>query len=207
MTDGGLYDHAKRAVDLVAASAVYVLTLPLQGVIALLIRKKLGSPVLFHQKRPGLDGKVFKLMKFRTMRDALTSEGPESDGDRLTPFGQRLRSLSLDELPTLLNVIRGDMSLVGPRPLLVEYVDRYTLEQARRHEVRPGITGLAQVSGRNALSWDEKFRLDVEYVDSRGFGLNLRILAKTIAPVIGRQGINENGEPTMTEFKGNDHDS
>ena len=201
MTDGRLYDHAKRAIDLVAASALYVLTLPLQAVIAILIRKKLGPPVLFRQKRPGLDGKVFELMKFRTMRDALTGEGPGSDGDRLTPFGQRLRSLSLDELPTLLNVIRGDMSLVGPRPLLVEYLGRYTLEQARRHEVRPGITGLAQVSGRNALSWDEKFRLDVEYVDSRGLRLDLRILAKTITPVVGRQGINENGEPTMSEFK------
>ena len=201
MTDGRLYDHAKRAIDLVAASALYVLTLPLQAVIAILIRKKLGSPVLFRQKRPGLDGKVFELTKFRTMRDARKSEGPESDGDRLIPFGQRLRSLSLDELPTLLNVIRGDMSLVGPRPLLVEYLGRYTPEQARRHEVRPGITGLAQVSGRNALSWDEKFRLDVEYVDSRGLRLDFRILAKTVAPVIGRQGINENGQPTMSEFK------
>ena len=207
MTDKRLYDHAKRAIDLVAASTVYMLTLPIQAAIALLIRKKLGSPVLFRQKRPGLDGKVFELVKFRTMRDALTSEGPESDGDRLTPFGKRLRSLSLDELPTLLNVIRGDMSLVGPRPLLVEYLGRYTPEQARRHEVRPGITGLAQVSGRNALSWDEKFRLDVEYVDSRGLRLDFRILTKTIAPVIGRQGINENCEPTMSEFKGDDRDS
>ena len=207
MTDGGLYDHAKRAIDLVAASALYVLTLPLQAVIAILIRKKLGPPVLFRQKRPGLDGKVFELMKFRTMRDALTGEGPGSDGDRLTPFGQRLRSLSLDELPTLLNVIRGDMSLVGPRPLLVEYLGRYTLEQARRHEVRPGVTGLAQVSGRNALTWEEKFRLDVEYVDRRSLKFDVKILINTIAPVLGRHGISENGVPTMTEFKGSDHDS
>ena len=207
MTDGRLYDHAKRAIDLVAASALYVLTLPIQAASAVLIRKNLGSPVLFRQKRPGLDGKVFELVKFRTMRDALASEGLESDGDRLTPFGRHLRSLSLDELPTLLNVIRGDMSLVGPRPLLVEYLGRYTPEQARRHEVRPGITGLAQVSGRNALTWDEKFRLDVEYVDCRGLRLDFRILARTVAPVIGRQGINENGEPTMSEFEGGDRDS
>ena len=201
------YDPIKRLLDFVIASVVFMLTLPLQVVLALLIRRKLGSPVLFRQNRPGLEGEVFEMVKFRTMRDALPGQGPESDHDRLTPFGKRLRSLSLDELPTLTNVLRGNMSLVGPRPLLVAYLDRYTPEQARRHEVRPGITGLAQVSGRNNLDWDEKFQLDVEYVDSRSFALDLKILARTIAPVLGRSGVNQEGSATMTEFKGVCNDS
>jgi lipopolysaccharide/colanic/teichoic acid biosynthesis glycosyltransferase len=141
------------------------------------------------------------------MRDAAPDEGVESDAARLTPLGRRLRALSLDELPTLLNVIRGDMSLVGPRPLLVEYLDRYSPQQARRHEVRPGITGLAQVSGRNALSWAEKFALDVEYVDHRSLRLDLKILSRTIAPVLTRRGVSSDDSVTMTEFKGNDHDA
>lgn len=201
------YDPFKRAFDLIVATIVWVLTLPLQVVIALLIRRKLGSPVLFRQERPGLNGEVFELIKFRTMHNARNGEGPGSDHERLTPFGERLRSLSLDELPTLTNVIRGDMSLVGPRPLLVAYLDRYTPDQARRHEVRPGVTGLAQVSGRNTLDWDEKFHYDVEYVDTRSFLLDLKILFKTIAPVFRRLGINQHGAATMTEFRGSNRDS
>lgn len=207
MKPHSLSDRVKRIFDVLAASIIYVLTLPIQAVIAVLIRVKLGSPVLFRQNRPGLNGGVFELMKFRTMRDARPGEGTESDEDRLTPFGLKLRSLSLDELPTLTNVIRGDMSLVGPRPLLVSYIDRYTPEQARRHEVRPGITGLAQVSGRNGLTWEQKFELDAEYVDIRTFKLDVEILLKTIATVFGRQGVNALGVSTMTEFKGSSDDA
>lgn len=182
-----------------------VLSLPLQAVIALLTRINLGSPVLFKQDRPGRNGKVFRLVKFRTMRDPTPGEGVEFDADRLTPFGQKLRALSLDEIPTLVNVLRGEMSLVGPRPLLVAYLDRYTPEQARRHEVRPGVTGLAQVSGRNALSWEEKFRIDVDYVDRRSFVLDIKILLKTIAPVLFRRNISQDGEATAKEFEGSAH--
>ena len=207
MRANGLDDGSKRAFDFVVALIVYVLTLPLQIALAILIEKKLGSPVLFRQNRPGLDGQIFELVKFRTMRDPNPNEGTESDGDRLTRFGEVLRSCSLDELPTLRNVIRGDMSLVGPRPLLVSYLDRYTPAQSRRHEVRPGITGLAQISGRNSLSWSEKFDLDVAYVDSRSFRLDLIILIKTIAPVFRRKGISAVGVSTMTEFRGGGHDA
>lgn len=206
MIAGTNYDPIKRATDIVGGVLVLIVTAPIQTIVALLVRANLGSPVLFRQARPGLNGDVFELVKFRTMRHPLAGEGPESDGDRLTPLGRRLRSLSLDELPTLLHVIRGDMSLVGPRPLLVAYLDRYKPEQARRHEVRPGITGLAQVSGRNAVSWDDKFRLDVEYVDNRSLILDLQILLKTIAPVFGRKGISGDDSPTMTEFQGGLHD-
>ena len=201
------YDNVKRAIDVVAGSLLLVLSLPIQAIIALLIRIQLGSPILFRQDRPGRNGKIFRLVKFRTMRHPRLNEGPESDGARIVPLGKRLRSLSLDELPTLLNVLRGEMSLVGPRPLLVPYLDRYTTEQARRHEVRPGITGLAQVSGRNALSWEEKFRLDVEYVDSRSLNLDFQILLRTLAPVLRRRGINADGISTMAEFKGRNDDS
>lgn len=201
------YDPLKRAIDIVVASIIYVLTLPVQVVIAVLIRRKLGAPALFRQNRPGLNGELFELVKFRTMLEDPAAEGPASDDQRLTPFGRRLRSLSLDELPTLLNVIRGDMSLVGPRPLLVAYLDHYSSEQSRRHSVRPGVTGLAQVSGRNAVSWADKFRLDIEYVDGRSLTLDLEILVRTIAPVLTRRGINENGVSTVTEFKGNDLES
>ncbi|AWB91199.1 sugar transferase [Aeromicrobium chenweiae] len=196
------YDTVKRLLDVVAASLLLVVTLPLQLVVALIVRTRLGRPVLFSQQRPGRDGEVFTLVKFRTMRPAGPGEDVRSDAERLTPAGARLRSLSLDELPTLLNVVRGDMSLVGPRPLLVDYLDRYTLRQARRHEVRPGITGLAQVSGRNALSWDDRLQLDVEYVDRCSLWLDLAILVRTVSAVAGRRGIAERGSATMSEFTG-----
>lgn len=194
---GRTYDPLKRVIDIVGATALFVATLPVQAIIAVLIRVRLGSPVLFRQDRPGRDGKVFTLVKFRTMRT-----GDASDAVRMTALGHRIRSLSLDELPTLLNVIRGEMSLVGPRPLLVSYLDRYSCAQARRHEVRPGITGLAQVSGRNDVPWEERLALDVQYVDSRSLRGDITILARTFAPVLGRRGISEDGITTMTEFKG-----
>lgn len=194
---GRAYDPLKRVIDLVGATTLLLISLPIQAVVAVLIRIRLGSPILFRQERPGKGGKIFTMAKFRTMETGLAT-----DADRMTPLGHRLRSLSLDELPTLLNVIRGDMSLVGPRPLLVAYLERYSPEQRRRHEVRPGITGLAQVSGRNDLPWDDRFALDVRYVDSRSLRLDLQILARTLAPVISRDGISEEGNATMTEFKG-----
>jgi len=168
-------------------------------VTALLVRATLGSPVLFRQSRPGKHGKTFTILKFRTMRIGGIGD---DDAGRLTRIGRRLRSLSLDELPELWNVFRGDMSLVGPRPLLMQYLDRYTPEQARRHEVKPGITGLAQVSGRNGLSWEEKFRLDVWYVDHCSFALDMKILAKTVWKLIVREGINQPGHATAAEFMG-----
>lgn len=200
MTGRRRHDVAKRTIDIVVASIVFVATLPIQAAVALLIRARFGSPVLFRQDRPGLDGEIFQLVKFRTMRPALPGEGIEHDVYRLTPLGMRLRSLSLDELPTLMNVIRGEMSLVGPRPLLVEYLPRYTPEQFRRHEVRPGITGLVQITGRNAISWEEKFRLDVEYVDTRTLSLDMKILAKTILSVVQRRGVQADGNATTFEF-------
>ena len=195
-------DVLKRAVDVTAAAVGLVVTAPLQLVVAAVVRARLGSPVLYRQQRPGRDERVFTLVKFRTMRDLDPSQGLVTDEQRLTPFGSLLRSTSLDELPTLWNVLRGDMSLVGPRPLLVRYLDRYSSEQRRRHEVRPGITGLAQVSGRNALSWAEKFALDVQYVDTRSFALDLRILARTVRQVWRREGISDEVTATMTEFDG-----
>lgn len=195
------YDPFKRGLDLVVGGAALLGSLPAQLVIALLVRAKLGPGVLFRQQRPGKDERVFELVKFRTMREP-DGKGLVTDADRLTPFGAFLRSTSLDELPTLWNVVRGDMSLVGPRPLLVRYLDRYTLEQRRRHEVRPGITGLAQVSGRNAISWEAKFAKDVEYVEKRCFALDLQILWATVAQVVRRRDINAEGEATMTEFIG-----
>jgi lipopolysaccharide/colanic/teichoic acid biosynthesis glycosyltransferase len=171
--------------------------------VAAAVRLSLGSPVLFRQTRPGLGGKPFEMLKFRTMRDAHDARGnPLPDAERLTPLGRFLRATSLDELPELVNVLRGEMSLVGPRPLLMEYLPLYTPEQARRHEVRPGITGWAQVNGRNALSWEEKFRLDVWYVDHRSFWLDLRILARTVAKVFAREGISQEGQATMERFRG-----
>jgi lipopolysaccharide/colanic/teichoic acid biosynthesis glycosyltransferase len=196
------YDPLKRAVDVVAAAVVLVLTAPLQAVLAVLVRRRLGSPVLFRQERPGRDERVFELRKFRTMVEPDPDRGLVTDEQRLTPFGSFLRSTSLDELPTLVNVLRGDMSLVGPRPLLVRYLDRYSPEQRRRHEVRPGITGLAQVSGRNAIGWDEKLALDVEYVDRRSLALDARIVLRTIGSVLRREGISDAAGPTMTEFTG-----
>lgn len=194
----------KRAFDLMTATILLLLFSPILLVVALLVRSKLGSPVLFRQKRPGLHGWPFEMVKFRTMRDTTAPDGTLlSDAERLTRFGRLLRSTSLDELPGLLNVVLGDMSLVGPRPLLMEYLPRYSKEQARRHEVRPGLTGWAQVNGRNALSWDQKFAFDVWYVDHRSFLLDLRILWLTARKVIVREGINAQGEATMPIFTGN----
>jgi lipopolysaccharide/colanic/teichoic acid biosynthesis glycosyltransferase len=194
----------KRAFDLfVSIGLLLVLCFPIL-LLAWLVKRKLGAPVFFAQQRPGKNGQCFTMYKFRTMTDARATNGALlPDSERLTPFGQLLRRSSLDELPELLNVLRGEMSLVGPRPLLVSYLDRYTPEQARRHEVRPGITGWAQVNGRNALSWHEKFALDVWYVDHQSFWLDLRILFMTVIKVFKRQGISASGEATMSEFKGN----
>lgn len=194
--------RGKRALDLAIAVPSFALSLPVQGVLALLVRRRLGSPVLFTQTRPGLDGSPFQLRKFRTMLDVDEARGLVTDDERMTPFGARLRSTSLDELPTLWNVIRGDMSLVGPRPLLLRYLERYSPEQARRHEVRPGLTGLAQVNGRNAISWEDKFRLDVEYVDHATLLGDLRIMLATIGKVLRRDGIAAEGTTTMPEFTG-----
>lgn len=196
------YDIVKRVIDVVVSGAVLIITVPVQAVIAILVDRRLGRPVLFRQQRPGRAGRPFTLIKFRTMRDVDEASGLVSDAERLTPLGVALRSTSLDELPTLWNVLRGDMSLVGPRPLLMQYVDRYTPEQARRHEVRPGITGLAQVSGRNLLSWDEKFAADVEYVDRRSIALDVQILLRTLRAVVRRQGVAAEGDVTMPEFIG-----
>jgi len=176
---------------------------PLLAAIALLTRLKLGSPVFFRQPRPGRHGRVFQLIKFRTMTGARDATGELlPDAQRLTPFGHRLRAASLDELPELLNVLRGDLSLVGPRPLLVQYLARYTPEQARRHEVRPGLTGWAQVNGRNAISWEQKFSLDVWYVDHQSLWLDLRILAMTLISALRRRDISAPGHATMPEFTG-----
>lgn len=180
-----------------------LLLLPVIVLLVLLVRIKLGSPVFFVQTRPGLGGRPFRLFKFRTMTAAKDAAGNLlSDAQRLTPFGRFLRSTSLDELPGLLNVLKGDMSLVGPRPLLMEYLPLYSPEQARRHEVRPGITGWAQVNGRNALSWEEKFKLDVWYVDNRSLWLDIKILWLTAAKVFKREGISAEGEATMVKFLG-----
>lgn len=193
----------KRAFDVVVASTALLLLSPVLAVVAVAVRLMLGSPVLFRQQRPGLHGRPFELMKFRTMRDAVDANGvPLDDAQRLTPFGQLLRATSLDELPELWNVVRGDMSLVGPRPLLMEYLTRYTAEQRRRHDVRPGITGWAQVNGRNATSWDTRFAHDVWYVDHQSFALDLRILVRTVRQVLHADGIAQPGHATMPRFTG-----
>ena len=198
----------KRLFDIVASIAILtIFSLPLLVLVGL-VRIRLGSPVFFTQVRPGRGGRLFRLIKFRTMTDA---RGPNGellpDADRLTPFGRMLRSTSLDELPELWNVIKGEMSLVGPRPLLVEYLPRYSPVQARRHDVRPGITGWAQVNGRNAISWEEKFKLDTWYVDNQGFWLDLRILWLTLRKVVVREGISAPGDATMPPFTGTHRDS
>ena len=198
----------KRLLDVVVASVLLLLTAPAQFVITILVRRDLGRPVLFRQARPGRGGRVFTLLKFRTMRmgpqDPSNSDpSAYSDAERLTPLGRRLRSTSLDELPSLVNVLRGDMSLVGPRPLLVEYLDHYTSDQARRHDVRPGITGLAQTSGRNELEWDRRFELDLEYVENWSLRLDFLILLRTVKKVLAREGISASGEATMSKFTGN----
>ncbi len=194
----------KRLFDFVAAGLGLLVLSPVMLVVALLIRRRLGSPVLFHQVRPGVSGKPFRMVKFRTMRDALDAQGnPLPDDQRMTPFGAFLRASSLDELPELWNVLKGDMSLVGPRPLLMEYLPLYSAEQYRRHEARPGVTGWAQINGRNALSWEDKFKLDVWYVDNRSFWLDLKILFLTVKKVIRKDGISAAGEATMSKFSGN----
>ncbi len=193
----------KRCLDLLLSAAALLVLAPLLVVLALLVRLRLGSPVLFCQSRPGRGGRIFTLCKFRTMTNARDTGGRlRSDAERLTSLGRALRATSLDELPTLWNVLRGDMSLVGPRPLLVEYLPLYSTEQVRRHEVRPGITGWAQVNGRNALSWEKKFELDVWYIDHGSLALDLRILFLTVAKVFKREGIAAAGSATMPEFTG-----
>jgi lipopolysaccharide/colanic/teichoic acid biosynthesis glycosyltransferase len=193
----------KRALDLGLAVPALIALAPVGLVVAGLARAKLGSPVLFRQQRPGREGRVFELIKFRTMTDARDPSGALlPDSQRLTPFGERIRRTSLDELPTLWNVIRGDMSLVGPRPLLVQYLDRYTPEQRRRHEVAPGITGWAQIHGRNAITWEEKFALDVWYVENVSLRTDLAILFRTLAQVLRQRDISAEGHATMPEFMG-----
>ncbi len=194
----------KRIIDILGASLGLLLLSPVLAIVAYKIRREMGAPVLFSQTRPGRDGKPFEMIKFRTMRDAVDAYGrPLPDAERLTKLGRFLRSSSIDELPELWNVLKGDMSLVGPRPLLMEYLPLYSPEQTRRHEVRPGVTGWAQVNGRNAISWDEKFALDVWYVDNRSLWLDLKIIWQTIRKVIKRDGISAAGEATMSKFTGN----
>jgi sugar transferase EpsL len=193
----------KRIVDLALVIPGIILVSPVMLVVWVMVARRLGRPVLFGQTRPGLAGRPFRMYKFRTMLDARDAHGnPLPDEQRITAFGRLLRSTSLDELPELLNVLLGDMSLVGPRPLLMEYLDRYTSQQARRHEMPPGITGWAQVNGRNAVTWEEKFELDVWYVDHWTLGLDLQILWMTIGKVLRRDGISANGEATMSAFMG-----
>ncbi|MCQ9326761.1 sugar transferase [Neisseria dentiae] len=198
----------KRLFDITASAAGLIILSPVFLVLVYLIRKNLGSPVFFTQERPGLGGKPFKMIKFRSMRDAVDANGnPLPDSERLTPFGRKLRATSLDELPELWNVLKGDMSLVGPRPLLMHYLPLYNAFQYRRHEMKPGVTGWAQVNGRNAISWDEKFKYDVWYIDNYSFWLDIKILFLTIKKVFVREGISAEGEATMPYFTGNqDHD-
>ena len=193
----------KRLFDITAATTALVALSPVYAITAYKVKKNLGSPVLFRQTRPGLYGKPFEMIKFRSMKDAVDAEGNVlPDSERLTDFGKRLRDSSLDELPELWNVIKGDMSLVGPRPLLMEYLPLYNDEQNRRHDVRPGITGYAQVNGRNAIGWDEKFALDTWYVDNQSLLLDLKILVKTVKKVVIKDGISAEGEATMSKFTG-----
>ena len=192
----------KRVLDVAVAGPLLVVTAPIQGAVAVAVVARLGRPVLFRQRRPGRDGVPFTIFKFRTMLPVDAATGRVDDAARMTRLGRFLRATSLDEMPTLVNVLRGDMSLVGPRPLLMAYLPRYSATQARRHEVRPGLTGLAQVSGRNAVGWDERLALDVEYVDTRSMRLDLRILARTVGAVVRREGISAEGEATMAEFLG-----
>lgn len=193
----------KRLLDIIIASTALILLSPLYAYVAYKVKKNLGSPVLFRQIRPGLHGKPFEMIKFRTMKDAIDEQGnPLPDSERLSPFGKMLRSTSLDEMPELWNVIKGDMSVVGPRPLLMEYLPLYNQEQAKRHEVRPGMTGYAQVNGRNAISWEQKFKLDTWYVENRSVWLDFKIMLQTVKKVIAKDDISEAGEATMTKFTG-----
>lgn len=193
----------KRLFDITAATTALVVLSPVYAITAYKVSKNLGSPVLFRQTRPGLHGKPFEMIKFRSMKDAIDSNGnPLPDSERLTSFGQALRNTSLDELPELWNVIKGDMSLVGPRPLLMEYLPLYSDEQKRRHQLRPGITGYAQVNGRNAIGWDKKFELDTWYVDNQSLWLDIKILVKTVKKVLVKDDISADGEATMSKFTG-----
>lgn len=193
----------KRLFDIVASAIALILLSPIIAIVAWQISRKLGSPVLFRQVRPGLNGKPFTMVKFRTMRDAVDKNGtPLPDSERMTPFGNFLRSTSMDELPELWNVFKGDMSLVGPRPLLMEYLPLYSKEQARRHESRPGVTGWAQINGRNAIGWEEKFKLDVWYVDNQSLWLDVKILFLTVKKVFIKDGISADGHVTMPPFEG-----
>ena len=194
--------RGKRALDLAISVPAVVASLPIQAAIALAVRRRLGMPVLFRQTRPGLHGEPFELVKFRSMRDIDEAAGLVTDAQRLTAFGVWLRSTSLDELPSLWNVVKGDMSIVGPRPLLMRYLPRYTREQARRHDVRPGMTGLAQVSGRNALTWEEKFALDTKYAQTSNLRLDLSVIVRTVTQVLRRDGITADNDATMPEFLG-----
>lgn len=193
----------KRAFDIAASTSALVVLSPVLAITAYKVKKEMGSPVLFRQVRPGLHGKPFEMVKFRTMKDVTDEEGNAlPDSERLTEFGKKLRASSLDELPELWNVLKGDMSLVGPRPLLMEYLPLYNAEQAKRHNVRPGVTGYAQVNGRNSLSWEDKFKLDTWYVEHQSFLLDMKILLKTVKKVLIKDGINEAGEATMSKFMG-----
>ncbi len=195
--------RAKRALDLILTFPFLLIMSPFLGLVALAVRVRIGGPVIFSQQRPGLRGAPFVLFKFRTMTEARDGAGRLlPDADRITRFGRFLRSTSLDELPEFLNVLRGEMSLVGPRPLLMQYLGRYTPEQARRHEVKPGITGWAQINGRNAITWEEKFAYDVWYVEHQSLGLDLKILGITIWRLVKREGINQPGRATAEEFMG-----
>lgn len=195
----------KRLLDILIASTALILLSPLYVFVAYKVKKNLGSPVLFRQVRPGLHGQPFEMIKFRTMKDAVDAQGnPLPDSERLTPFGKMLRSTSLDEMPELWNVIKGEMSIVGPRPLLMEYLPLYNAEQAKRHNVRPGMTGHAQVNGRNAISWEEKFKLDTWYVEHQSVWLDFKIMLKTVKKVIAKDDISAEGEATMTKFTGSD---
>ena len=198
----------KRLFDIISSASGLIFLSPVFLILIYLIRKNLGEPVFFTQERPGKDGKPFKMIKFRSMRDAVDKDGnPLPDSERLTPFGKKLRATSLDELPELWNVLKGDMSLVGPRPLLMSYLPLYNEFQNRRHEMKPGVTGWAQVNGRNALSWDEKFAHDIWYIDHYSFWLDMKILFLTVKKVFIKEGISAEGEATMPYFTGNDTDA
>lgn len=203
-----MYQALKRAFDLTMAAVAILVLAPLLAVVALLVFLKLGGPVLYKQVRPGLHGKPFELFKFRSMIDAYDDEGePLPNDQRITPFGQMLRSLSLDELPELWNIFKGDMSFVGPRPLLMDYLPLYNERQSRRHEVRPGLTGWSQINGRNSLSWEEKFEFDIWYVENASFGLDIKIILMTFLTVLRREGISHEGDVAMPRFRGSGNEN